>query len=268
MNIKNIDRILDTDTIRHLAPSVYATKPANHVSADYKFVNTGEVLNTLQSEGWGPVFAVQQKVRRSFVADRANGTKHMVLLRQLESKAQATGLGGLIPTMQIINSHDWSSRFEASFGMYRLVCSNGLIAAGAEFASFSIRHDTVAEDIQKILGRFNSYSTKMMDRAEKWASVQVSDSFRNRYAMDAARIRFGEDANSDHADSLLVTRRVEDVDANLWNLYNTVQENALKGGNKQGNMKRRSRELTNIGKAVEVNSELFTLTENYASLVV
>lgn len=265
MNIKNIDRILDTDTIRHLAPSVYATKPAAHVSQDYKFVNTGEVLNTLQSEGWGPVFAVQQKVR---TMGRSNGTKHMVLLRQLESKAQATRLGGLIPTMQIVNSHDWSSRFEASFGMYRLVCSNGLIAAGAEFASFSIRHDTVAEDIQKILGRFNSYSTKMMERAEKWASVQVSDSFMNRYAMEAARIRFGEDANSDHAASLLVTRRVEDTDANLWNLYNTVQENALKGGNKQGNMKRRSRELTNIGKSVEVNSELFTLTEGYASLLV
>ena len=265
MNIKNIDRILDTETIRHLAPSVYATKPADHVSQDYKFVNTGEVLNTLQSEGWGPVFAVQQKVR---TIGRSNGTKHMVLLRQLESKAQATRLGGLIPTMQLINSHDWSSRFEASFGMYRLVCSNGLISAGAEFASFSIRHDTVAEDIQKVLGRFNSYSTKMMDRAEKWASVQVSDAFRNRYAMDAARIRFGEDANSDHATSLLVTRRVEDADANLWNLYNTVQENALKGGNKQGGMKRRSRELTNIGKSVEVNSELFTLTENYASLVV
>lgn len=265
MNIKNIERILDTETIRHLAPSVYATKPADHVSQDYKFVNTGEVLNTLRNEGWGTVFANQQKVR---TPGRSDGTKHMVLLRQLESKPEAVALGGLIPTMQLINSHDWSSRFEASFGMYRLVCGNGLMAAGAEFASFSIRHDTVAEDIQKILGRFNSYSTKMMDRADRWFQVQVTNEFRNRYAMDAARIRFGQNANSDHASALLTVRRSEDFPLNLWNLYNTVQENALKGGNKQGGMKRRSRELTNIGKSVEVNSELFTLTDSYASLVI
>lgn len=265
MNIKNIDRILDIETIRQVAPSVYAEKPADHVSQDYKFVNTGEVLNTLRNEGWGPVFANQQKVR---IPGRSNGTKHMVLLRQLESKPEALALGGLIPTMQLINSHDWSSRFEASFGMYRLVCGNGLLAAGAQFASFSIRHDTVAEDIQKILGRFNSYSSKMMECADRWSQISVTDNFANRYAMDAARIRFGQDANSDHATSLLTVRRSEDAPLNLWNLYNTVQENALKGGNKQGGMKRRSREITNIGKSVEVNSELFTLTDSYASIVI
>lgn len=264
MNIKNIDRILDTETIRHIAPSVYATSPADHVSADYKFVNTGEVINTLCDNGWGPVFAKQQKVR---ILGRSNGTKHIILLRQLDRKPEAMALGGLIPIMQLINSHDWSSRFEASFGMYRLICGNGLMAAGAEFASFSIRHDTVAEDIHKILGRFNSYSSKMMECAERWSGVQITDNFANRYAMDAARIRFGQDANSDHATSLLTVRRREDAPLNLWNLYNTVQENALKGGNKQGSMKRRSREITNIGKSVEINSELFTLTDQYASMV-
>jgi hypothetical protein len=264
MNIKNISRILDNDTLATLAPSVFATKPADHVSEDYKFVNTGEVLNTLRNEGWGPVFAVQQKVR---IPSRSTGTKHLVLLRQNDSKAESMGLGGLIPTMQLVNSHDWSSRFEASFGMYRLVCGNGLIASGAEFASFSIRHDTVAEDINKVLGRFNSYSTKMLERADKWMQIHVTQALMNQYAMEAARIRFGEEAGSDHAASLLTIRRPEDQGMNLWSLYNTVQENALKGGNKQGGMKRRSRELTNIGKSVEVNSQLFALTDQYASMV-
>lgn len=259
VNIMN--NVLSLASIRDRAPAVFAQAPASHVSQHYKFVNTESVLNTLMENGWDPIAANQQKVRK---ASRTDGTKHTVLLRHSNTPTQAVELGGLIPTLRIINSHDWSSRFSMFFGMLRLVCSNGLTVSGAQFAGFDVRHDAVAEDVGKILGRFNSYSNMMLDTAERWSKVELSRDRAGEFFMGAARIRFGEDANSDHAHTLNMVRRPEDVEPTLWNAYNIAQENAMKGGGKRGQMKRLSRPLTNIATAHDVNTRLFEFAATFA----
>ena len=135
---------LSREDIQAIAPSVYAIKPASHVSEDYHFVNTGEVLDILGREGWQPFEAKQQKVRNQ---EKREGTKHMVSLRNPNIDITGLDLGGLIPTFTVVNSHDWSSRFKVMVGIFRLVCSNGMMIADGFVQGFNIRHDHITDDI-------------------------------------------------------------------------------------------------------------------------
>jgi hypothetical protein len=40
----------------------------------------------------------------------------------------------------LTNSHDGFNSFQFRVGIYRLVCSNGLVVADEEFSAFRIRH--------------------------------------------------------------------------------------------------------------------------------
>ena len=46
----------------------------------------------------------------------------------------------VMPRILMTNSHDGKNSFQFQAGLYRLVCSNGLVIADAEFANMKIRH--------------------------------------------------------------------------------------------------------------------------------
>jgi len=261
----NMNKFLTNDNLRTIAPAIFSTAPAEHVSGNYQFVSTENVLGMMEQEGWGVISAKQQKVQQTHVASgRTNTTKHTLLLRHRDTTPTAQKLGGLIPTIRLINSHDWSSRFSMFFGMLRLICSNGLTASGAQFAGMDVRHDNVRDDLQQVLQRFSAYSGSMLDTADRWDRVMLSNESRNTLGMQAARIRFGAQANSDHANYLLTPRRYADASNTLWETFNVIQENAMQGGGKVGSMQRTARQITNIGKEHTINSELFELAASFA----
>lgn len=259
-NVKH-PRILDLDTVRKLAPAVFAEKPASHVSEAYNFIRTSEILETLQSKGWGTIFAQQQKSRNP------NGileTKHALSMVRMGEDIQNLAIGGLLPTINLINSHNWSSTFRIVFGMLRLVCSNGLMVGGAEFQSFTLRHDSLMGDLELTLARFQSSVSRMMECASNWAQIQLPDDAVQTFAMSAAKIRFGEEkATPEHARTLLNSRRYEDAGNSLWNVYNRLQENGIKGGFR-GGLQRRMRALTNIQASQDYNTGLFDLASRTA----
>lgn len=259
LNRNNV-QIIPLDSIRDKVPSVFATKPAEHTSPNYKFIPTIDVVNHLQAEGWGIIAANQQKVRQ---ASKLEGTKHSLSLMRIGEDPRALTIGGLVPTINLVNSHDWSSTFRIVFGMYRLICSNGLMVGGAQFAAYTLRHDSIMADLNATLSRFQSSVTLMLERAEKWAQIGLDDLQMVELAMQAARIRFDDKATELHARAMLQARRGADVPNNLWNVYNRLQENGIKGGVKpQGG--RHVRSLGNIQAVTDYNTQLFELADNYA----
>ena len=258
MNARSM-QILDNHQIAYQAPSIFAQAPANHTSPDYHFVNTGKILELLQSLGWGCYDAKQTHVRKP---EDASTTRHMFSLRRINDNPQALELGGLIPTLIGINSHDWSSRFEFHFGMLRLICGNGLIVAGAMFDCFSIRHDRISEDIETILNKFASGANRMMELAHRWAQIQLSNDQALEFARRAAELRFGSEF-AGKAESLIHQRRHEDLGNDLWRIFNVIQENCLRGGFKVA--KRRAREVRNIAALRSLNTGLFQIAESYAN---
>lgn len=241
------------------APSVFAVAPHGKVSEGYHFVPTNRVLEAFENVNFTCINAKQQKTRE---LGNEMSTKHTLLLRKNDS-VDLDLRGVNVPTVRLTNSHDWSSTFQVSFGMLALMCSNGLYFAGPQYESYSVRHDSIMEDVESIVARFASTANRMNNTIETWAGILLSSDQKREFAKSASAIRFGaERASYDLGDILLETRRRQDNADDLWTVFNTVQENAVRGGVKAG--KRRSREIRNIGTSQTINEELFLLAASYA----
>jgi hypothetical protein len=105
--------------------------------------------------------------------------------------------------------------------------------------------------------------------AEDAQGFNMSDIEIERFARDAARIRFGIDS-TDPVDvsmtrGLLAARRGMDANADLWSVFNRVQENGTRGGFKVPDVNgrlRSVRERRNIVADVTWNQELWSLTQS------
>jgi Domain of unknown function (DUF932) len=249
---------LDHEVIRNRAPSVFAESPANHVSDNYKFVRTLDILETMEADGWGCIGAMQTKVRKP---DSLEVTKHQLIMRNPKFNPELVSVGGVIPVIRIVNSHNWSSRLMMFLGIYRFICSNGMVV-GQEMNSIAIRHDHVMEDLSVVLARFNSNAMRTLDTAERWAGISLNENQQRQFAMGAATIRFGENANENHAIALQGARREADKGDSLWHTFNRIQENAVQGG--MGVLGgRRARRIRNIDRDVQVNRNLWNLAASF-----
>jgi hypothetical protein len=106
-------------------------------------------------------------------------------------------------------------------------------------------------------------------RPSRAQAHNLSDIEIERFARDAARIRFGIDS-TDPVDvsmtrGLLAPRRNQDYGNDLWSVFNRVQENGTRGGfqvpDANGRL-RRVRERRNIVADVTWNQGLWELTQS------
>jgi hypothetical protein len=90
------------------------------MSEKYRFFPTAQVVEGLMQEGFAVVRAQQS---RSRIEGKGEYTKHLLRFRhasQAESAVQST-----VPEIVLINSHDGSSAYHLSLGLYRVICTNG-----------------------------------------------------------------------------------------------------------------------------------------------
>lgn len=252
---------LNSPELRSNVPAIFASNPDPKVSENYTFVPTMEVLRILDSQGWEIHKASQQKTRNSGAAEF---TKHMLSLRHPDLGG-TTELGGLVPQITLINSHDWSSKFKIIIGIFRLLCTNGLIAACGDVLQYNVRHDRIHEDISTVMARIGSASHRLIEKAGEWDSKRLSDEQVMNFAREATSYRFPQLEGSDRdavAERMQAPRRSGDLDNTLWNVYNRVQENGIRGGFRLN--RRSARELTNIANNVRFNQQLWALAETYS----
>lgn len=111
---------LDEIKLRKFAPSIFADCRADWTSDRYEFISTSECLDGLKEAGFLPVMASQSRTR---LADKIGYTKHMIRLRHRSLQE----VGGMVPEIVLTNAHDGNSSYQLRAGIYRFVCSNGLI---------------------------------------------------------------------------------------------------------------------------------------------
>ena len=266
--------ILDNAALARYAPSIFAEKAADHTSDKYGFIPTIAVVDALRSQGWSPVKAMQSR-SRSF-GGRV-GAKHMVRFR---NESKDLKVGDSVAELVLLNSHDGSSAFQLMGGVYRLVCSNGMIV-GDTLARESIRHigftqDKVIEASYRILDAV----PRVAGQVDAMQSVQLVHSERLALAEAALTVRYDLDAENAErapitAEQLLTTRRNEDRNGDLWSTLNVIQENVLRGGLRgystptapgQRSRRVRTREVASVTENVRLNRALWTLAERMAEL--
>lgn len=232
---------LTDDQLRLAAPSVFTDRPAGAMSDRYAFLPTFEVVRGLRDNGFLPFFARQSTAMSKHAQPFA---RHEIRFRHVDTIAQnertaRMGVGFLRGTdivrefdeISLVNSHDGSSAFELYRGVFRVVCTNGLIAATTGGERVRVKHagnivDNVIEGATRILAD----SQRTTEEREAFAALQLDKDEEVAFATAALQLRYnGEPAPID-APALLQRRREDDRQNDLWTVLNVVQENIVKGG--------------------------------------
>lgn len=263
---------LSDDEIRAAAPSIFAEGAHGSRSHRYAYIPTSEVLRGLRKEGFQPVMVTQGGSRDE---SKRGFTKHMLRLRH--QSAPKIEVGGTFNEIVLLNSHDGSSSYQLMAGLFRLVCSNGMIVgAGTGFDEIRVKHSGQAErevidGAVEILGRL----PEVNDRVAGMHALRLNEPERMAFARAALALRYDEPAKAPlKPEQLLTVKRGEDAQPTVWNTLNIVQEHTINGGlrydfrNAAGRtvQRRRTREIQGIDQNVALNRGLWVLAEEMAKL--
>jgi hypothetical protein len=264
---KTIMKYLNLNEIGESCPAALTQVQSSNLSHVYRFIPTTEVIDILGELGWVPTQAVQTKSRKGN-EDTIPFKKHMIRFRNEGNETISKKIGDTHPEIVLTNSHDGSSSFKFHVGLFRLVCSNGLVIADKTFDEFRVMHKGFQkEDILKVVQMATEKIPMVVGKVQEMMSKDLSKSQQYDFAKLVADNRWGEDKLID-VNQILKVRREADRGDDLWSVFNRVQENLLSGGiltitpKDNGKVRRsRSRSIRSIDQNLEVNKMLWNLTE-------
>lgn len=258
------DSYLTKEQIKNSAPLVFADRPTNpDVSGKYLFVNTETIIDDLAKLNWFPVQVAQRKGRKK---EGTIFSKHMVAFQNPDIKITGSDGDEAYPRILLTNSHDGMQSFRFSVGIFRLVCSNGLVVADEKFNDFRIKHkgytfdelrDVVAQAVKDLPNKvevMNQMRNRILTGEEK-----------NKLALDAMLIRAGIDTleyDQDTLNEILEPTRKQDEGDDLWRVFNVIQEKIINGNFHaalKGAKVRKVRKIKSFEKDIQVNKDLFKL---------
>lgn len=256
------DSPLSDDAIRAVAPSIFALEAHEDRSQRYAHIPTIKVVNGLRENGFEPFAVAQTRVRDE---GRREYTKHMVRLRH-RNAIVAPEANEII----VLNSHDGTSGYQMLGGMIRFVCLNRMVI-GDGIEEVRIRHsgnvvDNVIEGAHTILDQFE----QVEENREEMKALTMNPREQQIFANAAMALRYDEPEKAPiAARQLLRTRRADDTRENLWNTFNVVQENLVRGGlpgTSASGRRTRTRAVTGVTQDVKLNRALWVLAEGMREL--
>jgi len=259
-----LDGYLTKEQIRNSAPLIFAEAPTNpDVSNKYLFVNTETIIDDLEKLGWLPVQAAQRKARKK---EGTIFSKHMVAFQNPEIKITSKDGDDAYPRILLTNSHDGMQAFKFSVGIFRLVCSNGLVVADEKFSDFKIKHKGYSfEELRNVVRQAVEDLPNRVQVMNDMKNRILSEEEKRKLALDAMLIRAGVKElqyDDETIDDILEPKRKQDKGDDLWRVFNVVQEKITQGdfhGALTGAKVRKVRKIKSFEKDMKVNKELFKL---------
>ena len=253
---------LEDDTLRRQAPSIFAVGPMAGVSNRYTFVPTARIVTGLRELDWVPVTVEEQRIRQEA---RRGFQKHLLRFRRAE---QMQTLDEWNVELVLVNSHDAGCAYQLHAGIFRRICSNGLVLSEGSFTAIRFRHAGLEPDevVQASL-RLIEFMPRVGELVSRFKTRLLDAAESQRFAEQALLLRYPSlpEAPID-ADTLLKARRPEDEGRDVWNTTNRLQENLIGGGvsdyhrDKRGKL-RSVRAIRGIDSKVSLNKGLWGLAE-------
>ena len=269
MNNRNQSSVMNLqgmtqDEIKKHCPVAYQTKASNAVSENYTFIPTSKIINDMDTLGWKVGQATMVKSRRN-----AGYQKH--LIKFFNPSIEINGDDGLMyPQILLTNSHDGKSSFKFEAGIFRLVCSNGLVIKSHDFGSFNIRHMGYSfDELQVNIKEFVDGLPTIVARMNLFITKQMSAKEMNEFAKQAIDARFGgAQVTGIELSELLKAERDEDDGNTLWKVFNRVQEKIVGGSftyvNEEGKL-RKARPIKNFQQDMALNGQLWEIAEQFVA---
>lgn len=222
-----------------LCPSIGYLKPTRPVSEKYVHIPTLQVVDDLRKFGWKPTHGAQ----------RGDGfsqfSKHEVIMEHPDLLFKV-GDDEMKPRIHIMNSHDGLQSFRFYVGIFRFICSNGLVIPASAFgqelgSALKIRHihynlkelkSTLKKQLvtmQHTLKVILALSKRTLTDVEKETFAKLAYMTRSKVKIEDAE-EFLKGISKETVDSLLESDRKEDEGDDAWRVFNRVQEKIINGG--------------------------------------
>ena len=164
----------------------------------------------------------------------------------------------------LLNSHDGTSAYQLRAGLYRAVCTNGLVVSVGVMPAWRVLHrgDVVDEVIRGALEMSERFGV-LATQVERMERTILDEEQRLAFSKEALALRFPNDRPGAVTPAdLLRPRRSEDVGDDLWHVLNVLQEALLQGGVPRRSVRNRltrTRRITAIRAGLRLNSALWDL---------
>lgn len=229
------------------------------LSEKYKLVPTKSIAEQFYAMGFIKEDYQAVRVRKK---SKEGYQKHIVRLSNPTLLSSAHNDVKL--QLVVTNSHDGLSAFKIQLGIYRLVCSNGLMV-GRTFESIALRHTgNVIEQVEKSIERMVAQVNKLDAAITLMKQKTLTPEQTTQFVARAIALRYPDKSINDVE---LTIRRDEDKENNVFTLYNRIQEDLVRGGNEVRNNQnrfRRARNVTSIDKLTKLNEGLFDLASEFS----
>lgn len=261
---------LTREEIKKQAPSIFTTSKFNKTSDKYVHIPTDRIIDDMESMGWGVSSAVEVRARRN-----VGFQKHMITFRNPEVVIEGKDGDVVFPQILVSNSHDGKNSFQFTAGLFRLVCSNGLVIATEEFESKKIRHMGYSfEEVQKVVAELVEQLPVTIEVMNKFKQTTLSDEQKVELAKKAIATRFSKKDRENidviknyqiDIDEVLKPTRVEDEGNDLWNVFNVLQEKVIDGDFEyvSGVTMRKARRIKNFKQDMKLNKELYEIASQF-----
>ena len=259
-------KYLTKENMKSLAPSIFAEKPSNEVSKHYTHIPTTKVIDDMELLGWKPIQATEVKARKN---STKGFQKHLVTFRNDDVVINGNDGDTVFPQILLTNSHDGKNAFQFQAGLFRLVCSNGLVIADTQFEAVKMRHmGYTFEDLQEKIKEMVEKLPLTVESMNKMKAQEMEQEQILQFAKDAINTRFSEKEMNrikiDY-DELIKPVRKEDSGSDLWSVFNVVQEKIIDGDFTYiaGGKVRKARQIKNFKQDQKINKDLFELALEY-----
>lgn len=251
-------------------PAIMAERPMG-MSEGYQFMPSHKIAEILIDRFNLGLVGVSQQFSRQ---RDPRGQEHVMRFR-LPKSMDLVRVGDSKPELVIMNSHNGRSTLRAYAGVFRLVCSNGMVVADRSFGKINLRHfgtennfdafskvlDGMAANFRQIDDRMHSLDDTMMTPGQQVGLAR---------AMMAAR---GVPAWVEPDMVLKARRQIEqplaDGTRSIWKTYNVLQESLAEARDvhfeRAGSRSRSLRSLTGARSQVLVNERMWQAMEEFVA---
>jgi len=270
---RNADNsILTPAQIQHRAPAVFSTTKSERLSDRYVSLNTSDVLPIMADYGYFPTQAAQKRSRKA-------STEHTAHMLAFSSAHDIAETGDVRPEIILYNSHDGTGSVKLFAGLFRFICSNGIVA-GDGFQS-RIYHSKALNGFEEMLRTTTATLPLLMDRIDKMRGVSLSTGEAYDMAIAGVATRWsdytgqskGAYAVAQTVKDVLQVRRDGDEGYNAFTVFNRIQEGVIRGNamirsitdvHPQGVM-RKARPVNSIKEHQRINSALWNIADEFVT---
>ena len=261
------------ESLRTVAPSVFAEHYDPKRSNRYSFLPSETLVKAVMDNGWELQSAKQN--------GSSQYSRHIIRFTNPSLGFMDLKNDKVKPQIILDNSHNGTSYAQFHMGLFRLVCTNGLVVSMPGFyTSAKIRHMGMDMfEIKSMLENVSEHYITVGQNLKKMQEVSMTPDQKEEFAIkaiayrephlfinDDGTIAYEKVVRSTNPENVLHAIRAEDTVDDLWTTFNVVQEHMIKGGYERKSENGRSsttKGMTNASRSIQYNKKLWELAEMY-----